>query len=355
MVSDTKKKRDYLERYECSEDVKRLDGGLNFANNFLVALTSIKEDPVPEKIGKEPGDFVVEGKTIIVNEPPVDDQPQFNLDVDENNVFPELRESEDERIREDLVDFVHSYGDEFFSEGKEKEQVLAWLEKQKAATVIPDELVKCYKEFYEKGGREIALVINAINSLGEREEQMGFPTTDEEMEEFLATHPKVEAPDKYKTPDWLFKQEQPVCEGLEEASINFADNARKQLFTKDYAISSIADYDHGCIDGFKAGSKWQKEQMMKETPVSDDLEETAGEYEKKHTYQRYDGGGLTPEYDATLAEAFIDGYNLCKEQMMKEAVECKIRPFDEEIWVEKDSLRGFEDGEKAHIIIVKEG
>ena len=60
MMADTKKRRDYLERYECSEDVKRLDGGLNFANNYLVALTSIKEDPVPEKIGNKPKDFVVE-------------------------------------------------------------------------------------------------------------------------------------------------------------------------------------------------------------------------------------------------------------------------------------------------------
>ena len=117
MVSDTKKKRDYLERYECSEDVKRLDGGLNFANNFLVALTSIKEDPVPEKIGKEPGDFVVEGKTIIVNEPPVDDQPQFNLDVDENKEKHSESSTicsvkEEKPVLDGLAAFVSSYLDE---------------------------------------------------------------------------------------------------------------------------------------------------------------------------------------------------------------------------------------------------
>lgn len=43
-----------------------------------------------------------------------------------------------------------------------------------------------------------------------------------------------------------------------------------------------------------------------------------------------------------------------REQMMQEAVEGKIRPLDEEIWVEKDSLKGFEDGDKVRIIIVKE-
>lgn len=43
---------------------------------------------------------------------------------------------------------------------------------------------------------------------------------------------------------------------MDEAAIDFADNARKQLYSKDYAIASIADYDHGCIDGFKAGAEW---------------------------------------------------------------------------------------------------
>lgn len=46
---------------------------------------------------------------------------------------------------------------------------------------------------------------------------------------------------------------------------------------------------------------------VEEISTSEDLEKAAEEYEKEHTYQRYDGGGLTPEYDATLAEAFIAG------------------------------------------------
>ena len=41
--------------------------------------------------------------------------------------------------------------------------------------------------------------------------------------------------------------------------------------------------------------------------MKQEWEEAAKEYEKEHTYQRYDGGGLTPEYDTTLAEAFIAG------------------------------------------------
>ena len=52
-------------------------------------------------------------------------------------------------------------------------------------------------------------------------------------------------------------------------------------------------------------------------------------------------------------DAFKAGAKWDREQMMKEAVEGKIHPFDEEIWVEKDSLKGFEDGDKVHIIIIK--
>jgi len=47
--------------------------------------------------------------------------------------------------------------------------------------------------------------------------------------------------------------------------------------------------------------------LESEKPIPKDLEEVADGYENKHTYQRYDGAGLTPEYDATLAEAVIFG------------------------------------------------
>lgn len=58
------------------------------------------------------------------------------------------------------------------------------------------------------------------------------------------------------------QQGQPsLPDNLEEAAIDFADNARKQLYSKDYAIASIADYDHGCIDGFKAGAEWAIQQF----------------------------------------------------------------------------------------------
>ena len=55
---------------------------------------------------------------------------------------------------------------------------------------------------------QLSRVLSFIDSL--QQEQSDFPTTDEQIKEFLATHPKVEVPNKYKTPDWLWKkQEQP--------------------------------------------------------------------------------------------------------------------------------------------------
>ena len=89
------------------------------------------------------------------------------------------------------------------------------------------------------------------------------------------------------------------------------------------------------------------------------LEEAADEYEKKHTYQRYDGGGLTPEYNATLAEAFIAGYNLCKEQMMtEEAIEGEVMtngfyPYEPRIVAPYPNCP-YDFGDKVRVIVVKE-
>lgn len=50
-------------------------------------------------------------------------------------------------------------------------------------------------------------------------EQPNFPTTDEQIKEFLATHPKIEVPEKYKNPDWLFKKLE-QSEGLHFTPLN---------------------------------------------------------------------------------------------------------------------------------------
>lgn len=53
-------------------------------------------------------------------------------------------------------------------------------------------------------------------------DQPDFPTTDEQMKEFLATHPKIKVPEKYKNPDWLFKKQ-------EKPEVNLEDEIEKEL------------------------------------------------------------------------------------------------------------------------------
>jgi len=60
-------------------------------------------------------------------------------------------------------------------------------------TYSPNAIRRLVAHFFELG-------------LSERPDTPDFPTTDKEMEKFLANTPPVEVPDKYKNPDWLFKR-----------------------------------------------------------------------------------------------------------------------------------------------------
>ena len=116
--------------------------------------------------------------------------------------------------------------------------------------------------------------------------------------------------------------------------------------------------------------------------IPNDLEEASQEYEKKHTHQRYDGGGFTPEYDATLAEAVIFGakwqkeqdlgkisrayengatfgMRLQKERMMKEAVEGEViiagnDGYSPHADVKLPNTPYFHLGRKVKVIVIKE-
>ena len=100
--------------------------------------------------------------------------PDGYYGIIENGVFKIKKvESEDERIIRIIrkVVIAANNGDMPVLGSKETEQVLAWLEKQITAAVIPDELVKCYKDFCEKGSKEMACLISAINFVNQQKEQ----------------------------------------------------------------------------------------------------------------------------------------------------------------------------------------
>ena len=112
-------------------------------------------------------------------------------------------------------------------------------------------------------------------------------------------------------------------------------------------------YHLGLIDGLDMAERVLD--TFSEAP-DNSLEEAAEKYEKEHTYQRYDGGGLTPEYDATLAEAFIAGAQWQKEQMMKEAVEGYITLTLEGVRTVAATIKEEDNigiGDKVRVIILK--
>ena len=52
------------------------------------------------------------------------------------------------------------------------------------------------------------IVRNGWEIVEKEQKPVDFPTTDEEVKEFLETHPKVEVPEKYKTPDFVFSKQE---------------------------------------------------------------------------------------------------------------------------------------------------
>lgn len=120
-------------------------------------------------------------------------------------------------------------------------------------------------------------------------------------------------------------------------------------------------YDLGCRRTAEKYDEIEYNRQRAEESVPNDLEEAAGEYEKKHTYQRYDGGGFTPEYDATLAESFIAGAKWDREHVMKEAVEgevmdfCFVREVNySRAAIEFVKIPRLQEGDKVIVIVKKE-
>lgn len=113
-------------------------------------------------------------------------------------VYPELRESEDERIMQEIIDFIQWAEDRGmtrhdYHQAKRPVVWIAYLEKQKVTAAIPDELVECYKNLCERGNRGVASLINAINGVNDQKEQKPADRFEEAREKY-----QVEWSDKDK-------------------------------------------------------------------------------------------------------------------------------------------------------------
>ena len=74
--------------------------------------------------------------------------PKYSYSEDIENIFPELRESEDERIRKVIFNLLLGMREEIFTSQDDivtKEKALAYLEKQKEQKLAPDDLQKSFE------------------------------------------------------------------------------------------------------------------------------------------------------------------------------------------------------------------
>ena len=181
-------------------------------------------------------------------------------------VFPELRESEDERIRKELIEFIKWSVDrhfmrEDFHQAKRPSEWIAHLEKQKeyhipwydyqkskeaGYTIVPNEeyeqLIKQKEQkpaWSEEDEKMRNLAIEWAETMYGQFRFVDMGSTD---------FRKIVAWLKSLRPSWKPGEEQ--MRDLEEAADNFA-NQDCARFTPRF-------------NGFIAGAKWQKEQMMKE-------------------------------------------------------------------------------------------
>ena len=156
-------------------------------------------------------------------------------------IFPVLKESEDERIRKEIIGYLNSKvatAEEtellYFKRWiayleKQKENHIPWYDYQKSKeagyTIVPNEeyeqLIKQKEPHYTKRNAlfdkcvencdpaVMQRVSDEVDEMLEKEQKPAdFPTTDEEVNEFLKTHSKVEVPEKYKTPDFVFSKQE---------------------------------------------------------------------------------------------------------------------------------------------------
>ena len=178
--------------------------------------------------------------------------------------------------------------------------------------------------------------LNDLLSTLQEQPVKDFPTTDEEMQHFLATHKPVQVPEKYKTADWIFK-EQPVCEDVEKELERFLVENVDVCVDDDTDKVRIFDVDTGKGDiditytDLKAIARhfaqWQKEKDAQEI--------------------------IDAHRDGVLA-----GAKSMKEQIMKEAVEGEVINDGGEYQLIVPALRTIlhkmDEGDRVRIIIVKE-
>lgn len=137
--------------------------------------------------------------------------------------------------------------------------------------------------------------------------------------------------------NWLDKLRTRLLKEKSEKPSEDLEEAAKDYFYHNWSDGSL-DIKGQVIEDFIAGAEWQKEQMELDGIVT--LTES--------------------DFDAEKEKASEWGYNLCKEQMMKDALEAKIYGYDDgsfeliASWLDMPNNSIYKDGDKVKIIIIKD-
>lgn len=295
-----------------------------------------------------------------------------------NELIPELRESDDERIRKHLIAIVELYWGKTNDPDKAKE--LAYLEKQKDASkaieavdridkYIDEHLANAHdmkdsnpdKKYYRGWDDALGKMAGILQDVySEKENKFAPRVLPCSAAWFEDGDEKQKEPEKPINPEDAMKElnekialvkqrgtwdgvdvdkymdevrgrepEKPMHqEGLEVASVELADMLLAKQ--KDYAISAKADYWNGAHDGVIAGAKWQAEQDTRDMLMSDN----------RHFNKVYELGKKD-----------------MKEQMMKEAMAVQVVGEQRDLRLIDSTQRclfNAKRGDWLEIIIVKE-
>ena len=118
-----------------------------------------------------------------------------------NEIFPELAESEDERIRKSLIHLVHLYGGEFgmIDANTSVEKAIAWLEKQKGCEYIKKDWLEHIKQSWYKEG----FIDGKYSNKTPKEWTINDATTLNELIDFLENGTAKLQHDLTKYANWL--------------------------------------------------------------------------------------------------------------------------------------------------------
>ena len=148
--------------------------------------------------------------------------------------------------------------------------------------------------------------------------------------------------------------EEPVCEELEEAAMNYIAPIENEDGLR---IINFSGQD--IKDAFIAGAKWQYQKDRAEFAKIKAKTWCEGFDACKEQMMKDGTVILTEEdFDAEKEKSMEWGYNLCKEQMMKEAVEGEVMtngfyPYEPRIVAPYPNCP-YDFGDKVRVIVIKE-